>query len=237
MPAHPTPNDTLLAGATGLVGREIVRHWPMPAGGPGSGPGSRTLHVLARRPLAAAGIAPPAGARVVEHAVDFAALPALPPARQALCALGTTIRVAGSQAAFRAVDLDAVVAFARAAKAAGVERFGLVSALGAHPASSNFYNRTKGDAEAAVEALGFARLVIARPSLIVGDRASLGQPGRTAEGLAMRIATPLAPLIPAAWRPIPAARIARALLKALADDAAAAPLRRLTSAEMQRLGA
>jgi len=210
--------DTLLAGATGLVGREIARQW--------SGPG--TLHLLVRRPM-------PAPPRCAVHVVDFAQLPALPPAGAAFCALGTTIKVAGSQAAFAAVDRDAVLAFARAAQAAGVRRFALVSALGANPRSTNFYSRVKGEAEAALEAMGFESLVIARPSLLAGDRASLGQPERRGEVLTLALTKPLLPLIPLAWRPIQAAVVARAMVRALAEGRPG--VRRLSSGEMQRLGA
>src|SRR5512140_1470480 len=103
-----SPPDTLLAGASGLIGREIASQW--------AGPG--TLHLLLRRPPAA-----PLPPLQHAHVVEFTALPRLPPATTAYCALGTTIKVAGSKAAFRAVDFDAVLAFARAARQAGVTRF------------------------------------------------------------------------------------------------------------------
>lgn len=210
-------SGALLAGATGLVGREIARQW--------AGPG--TLHLLVRRPVAAA---PGQAVQVV----DFAALPALPAADTAFCALGTTIKVAGSQAAFRAVDFDAVLAFARAAQAAGVRTFAAVSALGASPGSSNFYSRVKGEAEEALAALGFESLILARPSLLTGDRAALGQPERFGEKLGLAITKPLGPLFPAAWRPIAGATVARALLRAAA---APRPGRHvLGSADLQRLG-
>lgn len=210
----------LLAGATGLIGREFAAAW--------DGPG--VLHLLLRR-------APPGDAlkplhRV--HVVDFTALPALPQADQACCCLGTTIKAAGSQAAFRAVDFDAVLAFARAARAAGVAHFAVVSALGADPRSGVFYNRVKGEMEAAVAALGFASVVIARPSLLAGDRASLGQRPRQAERWTLALLAPLAPLIPAAWRPIQAATVARALRRALRQ--ARRGVRIVESAELQELG-
>ncbi len=211
--------DALLAGASGLVGRELARAW--------AGPGR--LHQLLR-----------AGARPGRDdqpalRVDFAALPALPPAHDAYCCLGTTIAVAGSQDAFRAVDHDAVLAFARVARAAGASGFALVSALGADARSRNFYNRVKGQTEDALAALGFERLLIARPSLLVGERSALGQPARAGERLALALMRPLAPLMPAAWRPIAAARVARAMLRVLP---AMAPGRRvLASAELQVLGA
>lgn len=215
---HAAPGDTLLAGATGLIGRAFVEQW--------RGPG--LLHLLVRRPL------PAPGPLCRVHVVDFAALPPLPPARDAVCCLGTTIAVAGSPAAFRAVDLDAVLAFARAAQAAGVQRFAVVSALGADARSRNLYGRTKGEMEAALAALGFASLVVARPSLLAGDRGALGQPVRRAEALALALTRPLAPLVPKAWRPIEAATVARALRAALAQ--ARPGTRVLSSAELQDLG-
>ena len=121
--------------------------------------------------------------RVVAHVVDFEALQPLAPVDEVYLALGTTIKVAGSQAAFRAVDLDANVAVARAARDAGARRLGLVSAKGADAGSRVFYSRVKGETEDAVAALGFDAVVIARPSLLVGDRESLGQPSRLGERL------------------------------------------------------
>ena len=210
--------NLLLAGATGLVGHALAAEW--------SGPG--TLHLLVRRPLNAP------GPLQQVHVVDFNALPALPPADAAICALGTTIKTAGSQAAFRAVDFDAVLAFARAARAAGVPRLGVVSSMGADRRSSSFYTRTKGEMEVAVAGLGFECVVVARPSLLTGDRAALGQPLRPAERLGQWLTAPVAGLIPRTWRPIPAATVARALLRALADSEPG--LRILDSAALHRLG-
>ncbi len=192
----------LLAGATGLIGHAVMAQWA--AFAPGD-----TLHALVRRPLAAV----PTG--VLPQVVDFSALPALPAADAALCALGTTIKAAGSQAAFRAVDLDAVLAFARAAQAAGVRRFAVVSAVGASARSASFYSRTKGEMENALTALDFETLLIARPSLLTGDRSALGQPPRRAEALGQVLMAPLGSLLPAAWRPIAGETVARALLHAL----------------------
>jgi uncharacterized protein YbjT (DUF2867 family) len=210
----------LLAGASGLIGRELLTLLRGSAG---------ALHVVVRRAGAV-----PAAPPVHEHVVDFAALPALPAARDAYCALGTTIKTAGSEAAFRAVDFGAVLAFAQAAKAAQVERFAVVSALGAGVRSASFYNRVKGEMEDAVSALGFATLVIARPSLLAGDRAALGQAPRRAERLALKLTAPVAALIPLAWRPIAAATVARAMVRALAE--ARPGVRIVESAELQTLG-
>jgi uncharacterized protein YbjT (DUF2867 family) len=88
----------------------------------------------------------------------------------AFCCLGTTIKDAGSREAFRAVDHAAVLAFAWAAQRAGAQRFFVVSALGADPASRVFYNRVKGETDAALEILGFSTLGIFRPSLLLGRR-------------------------------------------------------------------
>jgi uncharacterized protein YbjT (DUF2867 family) len=91
----------------------------------------------------------------------------------ALCSLGTTIRQAGSERAFRQVDFDAVLAFARTAKAAQAQRFVVVSSVGADPGSKNFYLRTKGEMEEALLGVGFASLDILQPSLLLGWRAEI----------------------------------------------------------------
>lgn len=88
----------------------------------------------------------------------------------ALCTLGTTMNQAGSREAFAAIDLDAVTAFATAARSAGARQFLMVSSVGANKASSNFYLQTKGKAEWAVCALGFDRVDVFRPGLLRGNR-------------------------------------------------------------------
>ena len=137
----------LLAGATGLVGSRVLALLPdaVPIG---------------RRATGRAG----------EIIADFGALPPLPAADVAICALGTTIRAAGSQAAFRAVDHDAVLAFAKGARAAGATRFIVVTAVGADAGSGVFYSRVKGEVERELAGLGFARLDIIQPGLIIGPR-------------------------------------------------------------------
>jgi uncharacterized protein YbjT (DUF2867 family) len=95
----------------------------------------------------------------------------------AVSALGTTMRAAGSQAAFAAVDRDLVLDFARAARAAGIAHFITVSSVGAHPAARAFYLRLKGEVEEELKRLGFARLDIVRPGLLRGERGSERRPG------------------------------------------------------------
>lgn len=202
MPASPdTPRHALIAGATGLVGRELL---PLLLGSPRYA----QVHVLLRRAVPELA---PAG-KLMPHTVDFASLPALPPVDDAFIALGTTLKVAGSQAAFRAVDFDAVVNTAIAARKAGATRIGVVSALGANASSGVFYNRVKGEMQEAVSALGFESVVFVQPSLLVGDRRTLGQPVRTGEVWGAR----LFGWLPRSVRPIAAHRVAQALLREVA---------------------
>jgi uncharacterized protein YbjT (DUF2867 family) len=189
-----------LAGASGLVGREILQ-------GLLADDSVAAVHTLGRREL------PFQHAKLTQHRVDFKALPALPSVSEAFVALGTTIKVAGSQEAFRAIDFEAVLAVARAAKAAGARRLGVVSAMGANAHSRIFYNRVKGETEEALSALGFETLVIARPSFLAGDREALGQPLRSGEKLARNISRWLGPLIPANYGSIAAKSVAQGLLK------------------------
>lgn len=195
-----TTRNVVLAGATGLVGREILNGLLADAS-------VSTVHALVRRPL---DIQHP---KLTVHVVAFNALPRLPAVDEAYLALGTTIKVAGSQAVFRAVDFDANLTVARAAKDAGVRHIGVVSAMGANTNSSVFYNRVKGELEEALTALGFEGLVLARPSLLTGNREALGQPSRAWEKLAITCGSLLRPLIRANYRPIDTSRVAYALLK------------------------
>ncbi|HEX8149331.1 MAG TPA: oxidoreductase [Pyrinomonadaceae bacterium] len=188
-----------MAGATGLVGRALLEGLLADAS-------VAAVHALGRR---APGLSHP---KLTPHVVNFAALPPLPPADEVYLALGTTIKAAGSQDAFRAVDFDANLSAARAALAAGARRCGLVSAMGADAKSRIFYNRVKGETEDALARLSFEGLVVARPSLLLGDRETLGQPRRPAERVGVAVGRILGPLVPANYRPIAAAAVARALL-------------------------
>jgi len=197
--------SVLVAGATGLVGREIVSALL-------ADKTVEAVHCIGRRPLALK------HAKLQNHVVDFAALPRLPMVDECYIALGTTIKVAGSQAAFSATDLDAVVAVAITAKTAGATKFGVVSAMGADVKSSVFYNRTKGEMELALASLGLNSLVIARPSLLDGDRSALGQPERGGEGIGLWLARQLRPLLPVNYRAILAKDVAHALIQVVQAD-------------------
>jgi uncharacterized protein YbjT (DUF2867 family) len=152
----------------------------------------------------------------------------------AISALGTTIKSAGSQAAFRAVDHDAVLAFASAAQTRGARRFLLVSALGANARSGNFYLRTKGQAEDALARLAFSQLTVLRPSLI--DDQGQRPEQRLGERLALPLSRALFSVIGRTHRyaPIAADVIARALLR-LAFDASTERLRIIESDQLHVL--
>ena len=200
----------LVAGATGLVGGHLVRQLIDDAA-------CSRIVALTRRPLH--GLSSPK-LDVVDTNFDAldGALQDIA-ADDAYCTLGTTIKVAGSQAAFRKVDHDYIVAFARAAKAAGAKRFMLVSAIGADPASSIFYSRVKGETERDVEALGFEALHIFRPGILLGERAER----RLLEQIGMELSPFINALMlgPArAYRAITAETVARAMRAAAASDLA-----------------
>jgi len=218
------PRSALLAGATGLIGRELL---PLLL----QGDRYAKVHMLLRR--AVAGL--PSDRRLSTLLVDFQVLPEpLPAVDDVYIALGTTIKVAGSQSAFRAVDFDAVVNTARAARAAGASRLAIVSALGADARSGVFYNRVKGEMQDAVAQLGYASVLIAQPSLLIGDREALGQPARSGEVWAARLLRPVMGLVPASVRPIEASTVARALLRATLQGAPGVQF--IPSALLQDLG-
>ncbi|MET0342392.1 MAG: NAD(P)H-binding protein [Polyangiales bacterium] len=210
-----------LAGATGLVGGEALR-------GLLSDARVQKIVSVTRRPTSVA------EARLDERVVDFDALePALAGTGGdvAVCCLGTTIKQAGSQAAFRRVDHDYPLAFARAARAAGVHHFLVVTALGADSRSRIFYNRVKGELEDALAGLGFPAFTSVRPSLLIGER--------SAPRLGERLAAPLSRLLPRSIRGIEARKVGRALVSlALAPPPPDGAGRRIVlSGELHALGA
>ncbi|MBY4871134.1 NAD-dependent epimerase/dehydratase family protein [Burkholderia sp. Bp9017] len=192
----------LLVGATGLVGRHVLEVAL-------ADERVDQVVVAARRPLS-----PHPKMQALE--VDFEDLPEAADWWQAdavICTLGTTMRTAGSQAAFRRVDHDYPLAVARLAHRHGTPTYVLNSALGADPASRIFYNRVKGEVERALADVGFASLTCVRPGLIGGSRDEF----RLGERLFVLALSIAGPVLPMKWRVNPASRIARALLDAALD--------------------
>ena len=188
-----------IAGATGLTGGHLLELLLADAR-------YSRVHALVRKPALSA------HARLQEHTFDFDH-PVKPPcADDVFCCLGTTIKKAGSQAAFRKVDFDYVVALARMARDAGAKRFLVVSSLGADARSAIFYNRVKGEMESALRDIGFDALHIFQPSLLLGDR----QEARLAERLGIAASAFIAPFMLGPvrkYRPIEAKTVAKAMWK------------------------
>mgnify|MGYP000982344191 FL=1 len=195
----------LLVGATGAVGQAVLRQALAE---------KRITRIVAptRRPLEAGFAGNP---RLLNPVIDFARLPEEAvwwKVDAVVCTLGTTIKVAGSQAAFAAVDRDLPIAFARLAREAGATRYALNSSLGAS-ARGSFYLRTKAEAEQGIIDLGFASTTIVRPSLIDTER----QDARLGEQAGLLFARVLRPLIPRRYRAVSPEVIAAALLRGVLD--------------------
>lgn len=206
-----------LVGATGLVGRETLDVLLA------DDSVSRVV-AFTRRPL---GRTHP---KLSERIVDFEQLEAAyagERADAAVCCLGTTIKVAGSKQQFKRVDHDYPLAFARAALAAGATQLAVVTALGSSEKSLVFYNRVKGELEAALSALPLQALAIARPSLLLGERseARLGE----------QLFAPFSKLLPARYKGIEGRTVARALVRLLREHKQGK--RVVLSDELERLGA
>ena len=201
-PESQKTRTALVVGATGLVGQTILTLLL-------SDKRYSVVHVVGRR--APEVLHPKLTIHISASLTDWAC----PAVDDVFVALGTTIKAAGGKAAFKAIDFDAVVAIAKAAKAASASRLAVVSAMGAHVHSGIFYNQVKGKMEAAVSALDFQTLVIARPSLLAGDRDALKQPDRLAEKLSLMAFKLFKPLIPANYRAIHARHVAQAMVSAL----------------------
>ncbi len=187
----------LLAGASGMVGREVLRQAL-------ADPRVGEIVAPARRPLAA-------NTKLINPLVDFDALPADAAwwkADAVICTLGTTIRNAGSQAAFRKVDFDYPLAVARHALAHGASTFVLTSASGANANSRIFYSRTKGELERSLRALGYGSLCLVRPGLLGGER----DRRRPLEHAGMKLLGAIDPLLPRRYRVVPAEHVAATLL-------------------------
>jgi uncharacterized protein YbjT (DUF2867 family) len=209
-----TPQHILLAGATGLTGEHLLDRVL-------NEPTVQRVLAPTRRPLAEhPHLENPVGP-LQSLLADLQG-----PVDIAFCCLGTTIKQAGSQEAFREVDHQLIVAYAERALALGARHLLLISAIDADPQSSVFYNRVKGETEQALRAQGWPQLTIARPSLLIGDRVEAR--------LAERIAGPLSKLIPGKYHGIEALQLARALWRLALEEGEG--VRVVESYELRRLG-
>lgn len=179
--ADATSRVALVAGSNGLVGNKLL---PILL----SAPEYSRVHALTRRPLPADN--PRLANRVVRFDAPLDAQLKGLVCQEAFCCLGTTMRDAGSQDAFYGVDHDLVIKFATFALGAGVERFVIVSSVGADPAAKNFYLRVKGETEKDLERLRFRSLDILQPSMLLGSRRELRVLELVAQP-AMRLVSPL----------------------------------------------
>ena len=193
--------NLLLLGATGLVGHRALELAL-------ANPAFTEVIAPTRTPLAARdGLVNPVGSRLE----DLVTLMMSSRPDAVICALGTTQAKAGSKQAFRYVDHALPVVIGKAAHAAGVETYAIVTAMGASAESMSFYHRTKGEVERDIRKIGFRSLTICRPSLIGGER----NEARTAERAALTLLRLLAPILPKNFHVNPADVIAASLLDAV----------------------
>ena len=186
----------LVVGATGLIGEQLTRLLL------DSGLYERVC-VLSRKPLAWQ------HPRLLALPFDFDQPNSLlVRADDIFCCLGTTIKKAGSKAAFRRVDYDYPLAIARLGLANGASQFAIVTSMGADPTSAIFYNKVKGEVERDLKALPYPALLIVRPSILLGDRPEK----RLGEQIGATLMQWAAPLMPAKYRPIAAQKVANAML-------------------------
>ena len=198
--------SVLLLGATGLVGGQCLNLFL-------ANDNFSQVTTLSRRPLATNPVDP----HHVNHVIDFDAPESYHDKVTAdivVCALGTTLKKAGSREMFRRVDFHYAFELSKTALENGAGHFLLVSAKGAAADSRVFYNRVKGELEDAISGLGFETLSIFRPSLLKGNR----QEFRAGEEVGNFLAGAFSFVIPQKWQPTPVACLARTILKAAISD-------------------
>jgi uncharacterized protein YbjT (DUF2867 family) len=190
----------MLVGATGLVGGQVLQQLL-------DDPRCDAVVAPTRRALT---LSDPA---LHNPVVDFDRLPVDAPwwaVDAVICALGSTIKQAGSREVFARIDHDYPLQVATLAQAHGAHAFVLNSAMGADVDSRIFYNQVKGRLEQDLRGLGYPTLTLVRPGLIGGDRVER----RTGEHLASVVLGVLGPVLPKAWRINPAENIAAAMVEA-----------------------
>ncbi len=189
----------VIAGATGLVGSGLLDLLLEDASY------SRVI-ALSRKPLSKE------HSKLVSLVLDFDSwetISAELKADDVFCCLGTTIRQAGSQAAFRKVDYDYPLKLAQITKAQGARQYLLITALGSDKRSSIFYNRVKGEVEEAIGAVGFDSFHVFQPSMLLGERKE-ERGGESAGKLVMKV---LGFAIPKKYKAIEAAKVAKGMLE------------------------
>jgi len=198
----------LVAGSTGLIGSSVAKQLTVDLSG--------NVILLSRRPFNAS------QAHHHVNVIDFNNIEltaATSPSDAIICALGTTIKIAGSNQAFEAVDLDMVINLATAAKKSGYQRFAVVSSIGATPDTNNFYLKTKGKMEVQLAEIGFDSLTIVRPSLLLGAREEF----RLGEKIGEWASALLSPLFIGKlkkYRPVQASMVAHALIQSITNNQA-----------------
>jgi uncharacterized protein YbjT (DUF2867 family) len=200
----------LLVGGTGLVGKACLKLLARD-------PRVAEIRSLVRRSSGAAVTGVAHANRVIEHVVDFDRLDTVHDSDEifavdaVICALGTTIRTAGSQAAFRKVDFEYPLRVGASGRRHGATRYALVSAVGASSHARTFYSRVKGEVEEGLLKLDYPAVTIVRPSFLMGERAE----SRPLETVARQFGM----ILPLKWRSIRAEAVARALIDGALNDA------------------
>lgn len=213
MPHH-NPHNILIIGASGLSGEHLLDRVL-------NEPTVQRVLAPSRRPLAEHPHLDNPRGNLQEVLAQLQG-----PIDIAFCCLGTTLRQAGSEGAFRAIDRDLVIACAQRARELGARHFIVVSALGADPRSRVLYSRIKGEMEEALKAQDWPQLTIARPSLLLGPRRE--------QRLIEQLAAPLARLLPGKWRAISVCTLARALWRLALEERRG--IRIVESDELRHLG-
>ena len=189
----------VVAGASGLIGRELVQKLI-------NSDQYRLIYILSRRQSG------PLYPKIRELVIDFDQIDSLGfevPIDDVFYTLGTTMKQAGSRANFKKVDYQYVVALAKLAKSQGASKFLVISSMGANSKSRVFYNCVKGMTEDTLKTIGFEQLVILRPSLLLGKRSEI----RIAEWVSLFIMRMLNFLIPVNYKAIRVEKVAEAMLK------------------------
>lgn len=197
--------QALIFGSTGLIGNEVLQLLLQDS----------AYHISTFTRKAAQ-----SSNKVTNHVINFNRLEEsaqLITGDVLFCCLGTTIRKAGSRAAFREIDYELVLKIARIAVRNGVARMLVISSVGADANSGNFYLKTKGEMERDLQLLPFQHIKILRPSILTGQRKEF----RLGEKVGIGFATLLAPLMMGSlskYRPIKAETVARAMIALASDD-------------------